>query len=47
MNLRHLLPYAAVRMAPDPDALLLTFLRSTYEAAADLGRWDRDSLEVS
>ncbi|TME35456.1 MAG: hypothetical protein E6I62_00440 [Chloroflexi bacterium] len=41
-----ILPYAAVRMNPDPDVLLLTFLRSTYEAAADLGRWDRDSLEV-
>jgi hypothetical protein len=39
------LPYAAVREASDPDAMLLHFLQSTYEAAADLGRWDRDALE--
>jgi len=42
-----ILPYAAVRMAADPDALLLSFLQSTYDAAADLGRWDRTSLEVA
>lgn len=41
------LPYTAVREAEDPDALLLEFLQSTYEAAADLGRWDRDNLERS
>ncbi len=29
------LPYTAVRTAPDPDAVLLEFLQSTYEAAAD------------
>jgi hypothetical protein len=40
-----LLPYAAVRSAPDPDAALLAFLRSTYAAAADLGDWDRAALE--
>jgi hypothetical protein len=40
-----LLPYEAVRTAPDPDAALAAFLRSTYEAAADLGRWDRAALE--
>ena len=40
------LPYAAVRTAADPDGVLLSFLQSTYEAAADLGRWDRDALEV-
>jgi hypothetical protein len=39
-----LLPYDAVRNAPDPEASLLGFLQSTYRAAADLGRWDR-SLE--
>lgn len=42
-----LLPYAAVRMADDPDALLLSFLQSTYEAAAELARWDRAALEVA
>jgi hypothetical protein len=40
-----LLPYEAVRQAEAPDDLLLEFLQSTYEAAADLGRWDRASLE--
>jgi len=40
-----LLPYQAVRSAPDPDEALLSFLQSTYEAAADLGRWDRAELE--
>ena len=40
-----ILPYDAVREAPDPDAMLLEFLQSTYEAAADLARWDRAALE--
>jgi len=40
-----LLPYEAVRTAADPDAALLAFCRSTYDAAADLGGWDRASLE--
>jgi hypothetical protein len=41
------LPYAAVRNAEDPDAMLLSFFQSTYEAAAELGRWDRTTLEVA
>jgi hypothetical protein len=40
-----ILPYDAVRKAPDPDALLLTFLQETYAAAADLAKWDRKALE--
>ena len=40
-----ILPYAAVRVAPDPDAALLAFCQSTYDAAADLAAWDRVSLE--
>jgi Family of unknown function (DUF5996) len=40
-----ILPYEAVRQADDPDAALLTFLQSTYEAAANLGHWDRAALE--
>jgi hypothetical protein len=40
-----LLPYDAVRTASDPDAILMEFLRSTYDAVADLGAWDRESLE--
>jgi hypothetical protein len=39
------LPYDAVRDAADPDEMLLEFLQSTYDAAADLGRWDRAALE--
>jgi hypothetical protein len=35
------LPYDAVRESPAPDETLLEFLQSTYEAAADLGGWDR------
>jgi Family of unknown function (DUF5996) len=42
-----LLPYDAVRTAPDPDAALLAFLRSTYAAAARLGGWDRAALECA
>jgi hypothetical protein len=40
-----ILPYDAVRRASDPDALLLGFLQETYEAAAELGKWDRKALE--
>lgn len=40
-----ILPYDAVRAAADPDATLMEFLQSTYEAAADLARWDRAALE--
>jgi hypothetical protein len=40
-----ILPYDAVREATDPDALLLGFLQETYEAAADLAKWDRKALE--
>ena len=41
------LPYEAVRTAADPDATLLSFLSSTYAAAADAAAWDRDALECS
>lgn len=40
-----LLPYDVVRRAHDPDAALLDFLQTTYEAAAVLGGWDRGALE--
>lgn len=42
-----ILPYEAVRNANDPDKTLISFLESTYLAAADPGRWDRDALESS
>jgi hypothetical protein len=35
-----ILSYDEVRKAPSPDAVVLDFLQSTYEAAATLGRWD-------
>ncbi len=40
-----ILPYDIVRNAKAPDDMLLEFLQSTYEAAADLGKWDRIALE--
>jgi hypothetical protein len=39
------LPYEVVRTAADPDTVLLAFLQSTYKAAADAARWDRNALE--
>jgi len=41
-----ILPYQAVRQAGNPDQYLLEFLQSTYDAAANLGRWNRDDLEA-
>ena len=38
-------PTIAVRLAGSPDDTLLDFLQSTYEAAATLANWDRQSLE--
>jgi hypothetical protein len=40
-----LLLYEDVRTASDPKATLMEFLQSTYDAAADLGNWDRKALE--
>jgi hypothetical protein len=39
------LPYEVVRTAADPNATLLSFLQSTYDAAADAAGWDRAALE--
>jgi len=39
------LPYDAVRMSAAPDEVLLAFLQTTYDAAANLAAWDRTSLE--
>jgi hypothetical protein len=38
------LRYDDMRKAESPDAALLDFARSTYEAASTLGNWDRASL---
>jgi hypothetical protein len=41
------LPLEAVRESRDPDALVLGFFEAAYEAAANLGGWDRAALEDS
>ncbi len=40
-----ILPYDSVRTAKEPERELMVFLQSTYEAAADLAKWDRAALE--
>jgi Family of unknown function (DUF5996) len=39
------LMYDDVRQAPSPESTLLEFLQSTYEAGANLAKWDRGELE--
>jgi hypothetical protein len=41
-----ILPYETMRTSPDPDAALMEFLQTTYEAAANCAKWDRAALEV-
>jgi hypothetical protein len=40
-----ILPYDAVRTAESPDATLLDFAQSAYDAASTLGKWDREAME--
>jgi hypothetical protein len=40
-----ILPYEKVRLAANPDQLILDFYRSTYEIGATLAGWDRAALE--
>ncbi len=40
-----ILPYEVVRAAVDPGSTLLSFLDTSYAAAADTGGWDRAALE--
>jgi hypothetical protein len=40
-----ILPYDSVRESSSPDDMLLEFFQSTYDAAANLGKWDRGGLE--
>jgi hypothetical protein len=42
-----LLMYDDVRSATSPKAALMEFLQSTYDVAANLGKWDRKALERS
>jgi hypothetical protein len=40
-----LLMYDSVRLSASPRGTLLEFLQSTYDAGADLGKWNRKELE--
>jgi hypothetical protein len=40
-----LLMYDDIRQSPSPRGTLLEFLQSTYDAGADLGKWNRKELE--
>jgi hypothetical protein len=42
-----ILPYDSVRSSAQPEQALLDFLQSTYEAAANAAKWDRDALECA
>lgn len=42
-----LLMYEDMRKVDSPHGALMDFLQSTYEAAAELGRWDRAALEAT
>ena len=44
-TLGFILRYEDVRQSADPDQAVLKFCQSTYEAGADLARWDRAQLE--
>jgi hypothetical protein len=39
------LPYAEVRGSDEPERMLTEFFQSTYDAAAELAKWDRAALE--
>jgi hypothetical protein len=39
------LPYDAVRQASSPEETLMDFCQTTYEAGANLAKWDRKALE--
>jgi hypothetical protein len=40
-----IIPYDEVRQSAAPDEALLEFLQSSYEAAAETGKWNRSELE--
>jgi hypothetical protein len=40
-----ILPYDDVRKADEPERVLMEFLQSSYEAGANLAKWDRAALE--
>jgi len=43
----YILPYSEVLKSENPEKLILNFFESTYRAACDFGKWDKDSLEKS
>lgn len=42
-----LLPLSTVRESSNPEQTVMDFLKSSYEAAAELGKWDRAELECA
>lgn len=40
-----ILPYDIVQQSPNPERTLLSFLQTTYNAAANTGNWNRHELE--
>lgn len=42
-----ILPYETVRTSLNPAATLMSFLDSAYRAAANLGHWEREDLEIT
>lgn len=42
----NILPYDKVRESSDPEGSLLLFLRSSYNAAAELANWDKNLAEI-
>jgi hypothetical protein len=40
-----ILPYEAVRRSDDPEQAIRSFVESTYNQAATLGKWDRAALD--
>jgi hypothetical protein len=40
-----ILPYEAVRQADAPDAMILDFIKTSYDRAAQLAHWDREALD--
>lgn len=41
-----MLKYEDVQKSENPGEMLLQFLESTYEAAAETGKWKREALEI-
>ena len=45
LKARIFISYEHVRQSPAPEQVLMMFLRSTYNRAANLADWDRQALE--